>query len=712
MKQTPSRGGPGGLMPFQWIYLKTEKGKVTKFKKLIQNVAGEKPVYLDTQLVSESTLQMKEYLVNKGYFHAAMELNIRYKKQKAFVEFIAHPGPLFYIDSISYTVDDLRIEKVVTENKANSLIQTGDVFDSDVLQDERYRLAAILNNNGYYKFGKDFIFYQVDTSRTDERKLDVNLLIKNRDDTSYHNVYLINKITIRPDYSIIDTPPVPSSMINNYEIIYHRNKVHPSVYLKHINLEEGQLFNQAQVNEMISRLSEIGLFKFIDVDFYENKKIATDTTLLDCEIRITLAETQSYGLDLEANTTEENKQLSTSSSTRYYGMAGNISYGNKNLMRRAIQYSLRLGGAVDIPVKNVENQNLLTNFQVDIDNSLYFPTAFLPSFLSFWDHANSSRTAVNFSYFYEKNIDFQQATTNVGLTYQFNYNRKKYFVTPLELSLVRNELQPEFQATLESFKDPLLNSIFETHLLPAFRMGISFNNKGDHSSHFWRVRANVPELAGNVPYLINILAGNKDQLTDSTLMQLFKTPFFQYAKLDLDASYHQIFNQWSSIVGHFVFGMGLPYGNSTYLPFEKRYYVGGANSMRAWSLRGLGPGAYSSASTAKFIQTGELKLETNLEYRFDIVSMLEGALFIDAGNIWTINQDEALVEGEFEWNDFTKEIAVGSGFGLRLNFVYFIFRTDFAFPVVDPSQPLGERWVLPQTSWHDIHGRIGIGYPF
>ncbi len=201
-------------------------------------------------------------------------------------------------------------------------------------------------------------------------------------------------------------------------------------------------------------------------------------------------------------------------------------------------------------------------------------------------------------------------------------------------------------------------------------------------------------------------------VTDSTGFEIIGVNFFQYLKFDVDASYHYTMSPYSSIASRICLGIGLPFGNSASMPFEKRYFLGGANSMRAWTLRGLGPGEYKKKEDASFEQTGDLKFETNFEYRFDIISFLKGALFVDAGNIWTLREDEIREGGMFEFNDFIDEIAIGTGVGLRFDFTFFIFRTDFAIPVRDPSLNLDERWVLKGSTFKDVRFNIGIGYPF
>ncbi len=698
-------------MPFQWTYLKTSQGKPTRFKKFIRNTIGKEPLFLDTNLMKESANQISEFLKNKGYFYNSVTYSIQTKNKKAHVYFNLSPGKEFYIDSIEYLIYDRKIEEIFKKDN-QSLLYPGMPYDADILKEERNRMTGILKNKGFYGFGQDYISYLVDTSRSSERKLGLEIVISNPSDTMPHKVYSYRHITINPDYSILDTMALPDTFMFGYFIKTHSRRLHPSAYLKYITIKSGENYNETEIRDMINRLSQIPVVKFVDANFTEIQTTRKDSGLLDVEIRITLAPSNTYNIELEANTTEENKQLSTAISTRYYGMAGNIKYTNRNLFHRGLQLNLNTGGAFDIPIKSAGEQNLFTNYQIEGNASLLFPRAFLPGFLSLWDRAYLSKTAISLTQFFEKNFDFTQQTTNLGVTYQFNYRLTRHFFTPIELSRIRNQLTPDFQEKLSQYNNPLLNSIFETHLLPVFRYAFSYNNKSINPSSYWRIYAIMPELAGNIPWLYNYFQGNTKNKPDTVQLELFNTPFFQFARFDVDLTYNRIFNVWSSLAWHLNMGFGLPYGNSSYLPFEKRFYAGGVNSMRAWPLRGLGPGAYHSDETARFIQTGEMKWETNLEYRFEIVSVFEGALFTDIGNIWTVKKDASLPEGNFEWKDFYKELASDIGFGLRLNFVYFIVRLDFAVPVTDPAMPAGERWVLDDVQWKDVGTRIGIGYPF
>jgi outer membrane protein assembly factor BamA len=278
---------------------------------------------------------------------------------------------------------------------------------------------------------------------------------------------------------------------------------------------------------------------------------------------------------------------------------------------------------------------------------------------------------------------------------------------------LETDLQEFFQTKLQEYNDPLLNSVFETHVLTPMKTSMVFNGRTKARN---RIMAKFGfESAGILPWTYNNIFNNNSSGfgSDQDNFKISGIPFFQYIRTDFEFSFQQMFfGQKNSINARLDLGLGIPYGNSQLMPFEKLYYVGGANSMRAWPLRGLGPGSYYDSSDIRFNQSGNLKFETNFEYRFNMVSILKGAFFVDIGNVWTNSEDENRPGSEFYIENFFKELAVGTGFGIRWDFTFFILRTDFAIPVREPSMPEGNRWVLKQSKLEDVNVTIGIGYPF
>ncbi|MFC2113884.1 BamA/TamA family outer membrane protein [Bacteroidota bacterium] len=711
IKQNPRQRLYGLTDPFLWIYLKFDSKKDNFINRKIKQGFGEKPIMLDSNLLIQSQMQMQDYLLNKGYFRNDVKYSIKYhKKHKAKVSFQITSGAPYFIKEVDFYIADRTIYSILSPSFAQSLILSGEKYDSDKLINERIRIASILNEKGYYKFSKYYVYFEVDTTYGDKQEVNVDVVIRNLTDTSLHKQYLINNVTIEPDYNILDTIIKDTNFLLGYRFIGSNVNINPSIFLRNLKFRQGNLYSIQNVKQTINLLNELDVYKFIDIDFSEKVISGSDTALLDCYIRLTPQKRQEWVIDLEANTTEE-KKFYSDNPNRYYGMAGGITFRNKNIFKRAVQWSVGFGGSFDVLKRESKSDQLIGNYQMDAKTALYFPYAFLPGRFLNNTSFKSTKTAISLSYFYEQNLDFTRKTANLSYTYQFNKDFVKHFVTPFEISQVNTDVTNEkLLAIIQS--DKLLRSLFETHLLTTARWSLSFKNQGIKDKRYWRIRWNVFESTGNIPRAIYVLNEGNRSKSDTTIYELLGINFFQYFKTDVDASYNYLINPWSSFASRIFLGMGFPYGNSTILPFEKRYFIGGANSIRAWPLRGLGPGGAGSVGLGSFDRSGEIKIENNYEYRFDIVSLLKGAVFLDMGNIWALRDDPELLNEDFKFSRFISEVAIGTGFGFRFDFVYFILRLDMGIPVRDPSLAIDKRWVIQHTTMKDIVWNIGIGYPF
>lgn len=714
--QKPRNKGIISSRPYLWFYMKLDKGRDSGFKANVKKVFGEKPVYLDSNLAKESIKRLNEYNFNKGYFDASVSLKLKIKhKNQLKLRYVIDLKVPHHISDIKYISSDTNISLLLYHATSKPIIEKGQKYDSDLLLNESIRLTAILNNNGYYKFNKNFIYCEVDTATfRKENNVTITLFVQNFSDTSLHKRYFLRNITLEPDYKLTETLIKDTLFLKEFTYITQSKILKSNTFYRHIRFTKGDLFSLENVKQTINQLSDIQYFKYIDISFADKEIFKLDTAFLDCSIKLTPMKKRETSSEVEINTTAENKVISQTSD-RYYGMAGSLNFRNRNLFRRAVQLTLGVLGAFDIQSKSIADQLLFGNYQVGVNSALYFPTAYLPKAVFNSKHYQSSKTAIDLSYFYEFNSDFTRTTTNLAYIYQLNKRFIRNFITPLELSLVKTKLQPTFAAKLTGINDPLLNNVFETHLLTIAKYSTSYNDKNLKKDKYWSVFFGI-ETAGNTSWLFNKYV-TKTNFTDTTRYTIAGFNFFQYVKGDLDVSYHYNINDRNSMASRLNVGLGVPYGNSDMLPFEKRYYIGGANSIRAWPMRELGPGSFRDTSNLHYEQSGEFKLEGSVEYRFNIYSLLKGALFMDAGNIWNLKKDTQRPGGEFDADKFLSEIAVGVGFGLRFDFTFFVFRTDFGFPLRDPSFAVKDRWVVTDiftNKWlyNNTHLNIGIGYPF
>jgi outer membrane protein assembly factor BamA len=386
------------------------------------------------------------------------------------------------------------------------------------------------------------------------------------------------------------------------------------------------------------------------------------------------------------------------------GVAGSVGYRNKNTFRGAEILQLRIRGGLEaIPNftgDTLERKRLFffNTYEIGPEFSLSFRKFPLPSFLE----KNTSRyfnplSTFNFAYNYQERPDYTRSVTNFSFNVNWTQSRNQRWIIYFpDINAVRVNLSPEFRATLESLNDPRLRYSYDPHLITSIHGSWIFNNQATSTT------GNFIFLRPNLEYAFKAF--------NSSLA------IARYVKFDVDFSYHQYVNPFNNLIYRFAFGVGFPQQSTRALPFEKSFFAGGANSVRAWSARTLGPGSYRQ--TLNIEQSGDIKIEANVEYRSNIFRfpngiVLEGAAFADAGNVWTRNEDESRPGSQFDTNTALSELGIGSGVGLRFNFSFFIFRSDFAVKLRDPS--LGNnRWVYPQQKFviGDITTSLAIGYPF
>jgi len=313
------------------------------------------------------------------------------------------------------------------------------------------------------------------------------------------------------------------------------------------------------------------------------------------------------------------------------------------------------------------------------------------------------------AFLFEQRPNYTRFLGSTSFGYKWNpTNQTQHIINPIEINLVRIFPDSLFSEKINTLS-PGLKSSYKDHLIVGINYSFIATNKRNNKQR------NISYFRGNIETAGNMLrSGNK--LFNSAKMgetyQILGITYSQFVKTDIDYRfYHNIINEQQLAI-RVSLGFGLPYGNSEFLPFEEAFSLGGANSIRAWQFRSLGPGKYNDDGINSFDKTGDIKFESNIEYRFPLFSVVEAALFFDAGNIWYLNHNEQFDGGEFIPKDFISEIAMGTGIGTRLNFGFFIIRLDGGIRIKDPSKPTGQRYVFTKNQLKDINWNIGIGYPF
>jgi hypothetical protein len=708
VKQKPNKRIIGWKFYLSLYNLSNEK-KDNGFNRWLRRI-GEEPVAYSPDLTDYTSQQLELLLYNKGYFNAEVKDTTIYKKKRAKVHYSIDSKEPYTIHNIDYFFEDGNLGRYVMSDSIPTLLNVGDRFDVDELQTERVRIETILRNKGYYNFTDDFIYFEIDSSLSNNQ-VDVLLGIKNfpvkdefgRIERTRHKVYTINDIIIKTDYDLLNRNDSENELPLQDTIVYDgvylisnvNSKIRPGVITQKNYIAPGDRYNARRVQRTYRNLSALSAYRIVDVKFEE---VDSSSTQLDCEIKMLPSVKQAFTGGIEGTNSEGN-----------FGVAGNLNYQHRNLFGGSEKFDVTFTGAIET-IRRTDDDDLGTVQEIGVETRLTVPKFLLPFKTEQFIRKFNPQSNINFAFNYQKRPDYTRSTFRGGFGYQWRGNgHLTHTVYPFEASLIHTPYVSDSLA--DRLEGTYLFYSYQPHFITDLRYSLVFNNqKVNKASDFQYVRFNI-ETAGNLLYGVHSALRSSD--SDATL-QIFGVDYAQYLKSDFEFRHYDYLDEGISLIYRTFIGAAVPYLNSTAIPFEKQYFGGGANSIRAWRVKNLGPGSSSEEAGDYPNQTADLKLEFNIEYRFKLFWKLEGALFVDAGNIWSLSPDDEREGARFNMKRFYKEFAVGTGFGTRFDFNFFIFRFDIGVPLVDPSYPLGERW-LPNHSgikFEDLAYNFAIGYPF
>ncbi len=714
IKQKPNRRILGFFKVQLWLYNLSKPGSSKWFSRTVRKFGAE-PVVYDKLFSDKSDKQISLFLRNKGYFNAIVKDSAVYKNKKVDAYYYIKTGLPYKLNHIGYKLEDSTIHSLILSDTANSYLKAGNPFELDNMQNECSRIETFLKNKGYFAFSKDLISFEADTALND-KKVNLDLVFKNQFRISDTDTLVIPKYSLfkigdirlvvdnetKEDTTIIEgTFLIRDTFLYNDIYVIYKNKViiKPSLLANDVYIVPGELYNQKSVDETYRSLSSLKIFKFINVSFTERDK--TDSSgyrIIDCHIFVSTTNFQSYQTEAEIT------------NSAGIGVAGSIIYQHKNLLKGAETLDVRIKGATEA-VKKTESSQYFQTLELSAGIKIQFPNFLLPLHTEGFVRKYNPKTVLSISYSYLRRPEFTITNSKTSFGYNWKGNTYTSFqVLPIDINYVR--LIDASQTFKDQINNTYLKFSYQDHMVSVTSFNFTFNTqKAKKNTIFNYVHFNI-ESAGNVLELSNKIVGSK---TDSVNeYRVFKIPFSQFIKSDVDYRYYLPINSTDRIVYRIFGGFALPYGNSKSVPFEEQYFSGGANSIRAWQVRSLGPGSYKDTSKSYYPdKTSDIKLEGNIEYRFKLFWILEGAIFVDAGNIWSINKNDTREGATFKADEFYKQIAVGTGFGTRFDFSFFIFRFDVGLKLRDPSQPINDRWIITQKIKSDYFNyNIGIGYPF
>lgn len=664
---------------------------------------GEKPVLLSELDLERNVQVLQSHLENQGYFRARVTGDTIIKKKKATAHYDVATGPVYTIREVIYEKDSSRLQAAIDETQKKSLLKVGDPFDLEVVKAERIRIDAMLKEKGFYFFNPDYLLVDVDTTIGDQ-KLNMYINTKKQTPLEARKVYRIKDVLIYSNYSLNTTMTDTSfSKANFYRGYYVFDSAHfykPKLFSQAMQFYPGDIYNRREHNLTLNRLINLNIFKFVKNRF----EIAGDTAL-NAYYYLTPLPKKSLRMELGGNTKSNNITGSTVT----------LGFTNRNTFRGGEILGINATGGFEIQYSGAFKG--YNTYRLEGEANLAIPRFITPFFSVNPRGGFVPRTNIQLGY---ELLNKQKLYTINSFKGQFGYIwkeslKKEHTFYPISIQYVKpvNVTQQYIDSLINN---PTLKSAIDTQFILGANYNYNYNgilNKKPADGIYFN---GLVDVAGNIA---GALHGGKSQNEKNLL---FGVPFSQYLKTEADFRFYKKVSKSNVWANRVIIGAGLPYGNSRELPFIKQFFIGGNNSLRAFRSRSVGPGTYvpDNYGTSGFVpeQAGDIKLELNTELRFKLAGPVFGALFVDAGNIWLYNDNPYKPGSKFS-RDFLKELAVGTGLGVRVDINILVLRLDVAFPLRKPFLPAPDRWVIDQIKFGNSDWRrenlvwnLAIGYPF
>ena len=666
------------------VYSLSGRDTTKWMNRLLRNM-GEPPVLLDTALASLSCRDIRQSLRNSGYLDAEVEMLPITHGKKVTTNYMLQPGRAYYVGQVNYRIDDPQINQLLAlDDSTRRGIRSGQQFNVALLDQERKRLTQMLTDNGYFRFHKDNITFMADTS-ANSQQVDVTLWLRTFSNSqktdTLHSRYRVASVSYESG--------------NPKDSVIHLRK---GILEECTHFDPGDYYSATALRNTYNHFGRLGAVRYTNIAFTERP----DTALLDCVIQLQTNKPSTLSFQPEGTNTAGD-----------LGAAASLTYQNRNLFRGSENLTIELRGAYEA-IRGLEGYSNQDFLEYSLETRLQFPRFIVP-FLSKQVRRNSNATSeVSLLYDLQNRPEFHRRVVSTTWRYKWQQQNKRhqYQLDMLDLNYV---FMPWISETFRKLylddvtsRNAILRYNYEDLFITKIGFGYGYNN-GQTA-----LKTNL-ETSGNLLGLgSRIFGAEKDSRGQ---YNVFNIAYAQYVKADIDLTRSLQLDYNNQLVFHLGLGVAYPYGNSSVLPFEKRYFSGGANSVRGWSVRRLGPGKYKGRDgRIDFInQTGDMKLDLNAEYRTHLFWKLGGALFVDAGNIWTLREYKEQPGGQFTLKDFPSQIAVGYGMGLRINFDYFIVRFDLGMKAINPAyeEDDSEHYPLlhPRFS-RDYAFHFAVGLPF
>lgn len=689
---------------------------------------GQAPVIFDPDLTDASRRQLQQALVNRGYMGASIvvDTTLRRDDKRADVTYRINTGRPHVIASLGYNIEDSTVRQIIMADSALVDIAPGMLFDRSHLDEVRGAITRRLRNEGYYGFSREYITFTADTVLGSK---DIALTLNLRDpgarnaldapaDTAdysrQHHIYIVRSVTFITDEALNAAPADRDTIhYRGLDIIYGPDRyIRPSALYDMCFIEPGTNYSANNVDRTYAALSRLSILKFISIEMEHAGQLSADTELLDAVINISRKRKQGVTLELEGTNSEGD-----------FGFGIGATYQNRDLTRRSDMLTVKLRTSYESISGNFDGliNNRFTEYAGEV--GITYPKFLLPFASRAFKKRMQATTEFALSFNYQERPEYTRIIGGAAWRWKWNnrwrdYMRRHTFDL-IDINLVRlphstinfiDEIAPSNPLLRYSYEDHFIMRMGYTYYHTNRRIPTAEINAFAMQPQVNTLRVSV-ETAGNLLYgLSHIFSRN----SGSQVHKIFGIQYSQYVKGEFDYTVTRNFNSRNALAFHVGFGIAYPYGNSSMVPFEKRFYAGGANGVRGWGVRTLGPGCFDAHnSVTDFInQSGDINLILSMEYRAKLFWVFEGALFIDAGNIWTIHNYPNQPGGMFKFNQFYKQLAASYGIGLRMDFTYFLLRFDLGIKAHNPAMNQ-EPWPLLHPKWgRDANFHFSVGYPF
>ncbi|NDW09977.1 hypothetical protein D0T56_09980 [Dysgonomonas sp. 520] len=684
---------------------------------------GEAPVYYSPGLTNISAKQIQRQLSNQGFLNAEVDTVLNVKDKNISVTYNITAKEPYTIRK--YELDSAQIPKQMMRvlsmyNRRRSSVRPGELFDQDKLEDERVSLTSLFRNIGYYSFSKEYLYYKADTT-LNSNQVDLYLSLYPEKDSLAFRRYNVRTVTIKSgfdpmseDNNVVFSPEnTDTTSYRGMTIIKGSNNfLRNSTLYRNTLLRPGRRYSDWLYSNTFTAFNGMSAVKQTNINITPSPPLPTDTTKM-LDVNITLAPANAHWTQLSLEGTNSAGDL---------GVAPSVSYQHQNLFNGGEILSLKLKGAYEFVTKSKNSAAFNNYYEYGFDIGLSFPQFLFPFLKKSWREQPSSSTQFSVGLNNQHRSEYIRQFFNATITYRWSTmrNRLSHSLDFLDINYVRmpwisDQFKNDYLSDSAANSNPMLKAMYQDQLIS--RSGYSLvYNWNDRSGRVVRNSYTLrfgADIAGVLPRLVSLIHSQKKN--DLGQQMILGIAYAEYVKGDVSFSQTHTFRNRNSLAYRAAIGVASPYGNSTVLPFEKRYFGGGSNSVRGWSTRRLGPGSYkSNKQMDDFVnQTGDIKLDLNLEYRAKASDFIEFAGFVDAGNIWTIRNYESQPGGQFKFSEFWREIAMSYGLGIRFDLSFLLLRLDFGMKAYDPERDTNDRWVIYRPNFgRDFAWHFAIGYPF